>query len=65
MAIVLLFTMHAHWYYVRRWKQLGATGGLHQKVEVEDVPEGNAGRIEAAQNKIKRSWAFAGSLYFV
>jgi hypothetical protein len=66
MAILLLFTMHAHWYYVKRWKRLGATGGLHEKVEVQDVPEGHAGGIEAAQNKIKRSWAFAGSLsYFV
>jgi hypothetical protein len=65
MAVLLLFTMRAHWYYVKRWKRLGATGGLHEKVEVEDVPEGNAGHIETAQNKIKGSWLFAGSLYFV
>jgi hypothetical protein len=65
MGLLLLLTMRAHWYYVKRWKRLGATGGLHEKVEVEDVPEGNAGRIEVAQNKIQSSWMFAGSLYFV
>jgi hypothetical protein len=65
MALLLLFTMRAQWYYAKRWKRLGATGGLHEKVEVEDVPEGNAARIEAAQNKIQSSWMYAGSLYFV
>lgn len=59
-AILFSLTMRAQLYYVKRWKRLGATGGLHEKVETQDVRV-DMDLIEEAQNKIQSTWRFAGS----
>jgi hypothetical protein len=58
-AVLFLYTMRAQLYYVKRWKRLGATGGLHEQVETQDVQVGTD--LVEAQIKIQSSWRFAGS----